>query len=228
MPRGTCAAFISLPLMDKVEIRPTILEVPKPQIDKVLQEIEPLIASVHIDVEDGVFVPRVNDFSHHFVQGLKSKFKFLIDAHLMVKDPLSLVEDYIKVGTEIISFHYESSNHPQDVIERVKDLGAKACLALKLETDVYLSRPFWDDLEEILLMSVNPGWGGQEFDERVLDRIEQLRELGWKGKIKIDGGVNSAVGKKAVEKGADILVAGTALFSHGNIEVNYKKLIDSI
>src|SRR3989344_1211368 len=127
-----------------IEIRPTILEVPKEKIEDTLTQIQPLVKGLHIDVEDGQFVPRVNDFSHYFVSGLKARFDFVYDIHLMVKDPLSMVGDYISSGAEMISFHFEASNHPSEVIKKIKDLGGKACLALKLETDVFLTRPFWE------------------------------------------------------------------------------------
>ncbi len=214
--------------MSTVEIRPTILEVPQEKIKASLKEVANLVTSLHIDVEDGIFVPRKNNFTPQFVKEVKREFGFFCDIHLMVQSPLDIMQDYIRAGGDLITFHFESSNRVPEVVETIKKLGGKACLALKLETEVYLSKPYFVDLEEVLLMSVNPGFGGQEFDTRVLGRIKNLRELGYQGKIKVDGGVGSTVAKKAVEAGANILVVGTALFENGKIEVNYKKLIDSV
>lgn len=216
-----------LPMLS-VEIRPTILEVPQDKIKNTLKEVSSLVTNLHIDVEDGIFVPRKNAFTPGFVKEVKREFRFFCDIHLMVQDPLEVVEDYIRSGGDIISFHFESSNRPQEVVETIQKLGGKVCLALKLETEVYLSKPYWEDLEEILLMSVNPGFGGQEFDPRVIGRIKNLREMGFRGRIKIDGGVKKEVVEKTVAAGADVLVAGTALFESGNIKDNYQKLVGSI
>ena len=214
--------------MSLVEIRPTILEVPPEKIKDSLKVVSSLNTSLHIDVEDGIFVPRKNNFTPQFVKEVKREFRFFCDIHLMVQSPLDIVEDYIRAGGDLITFHFESSNRPPDVIATIKKFGAQVCLVLKLETEMYLTKPYWGDLEEIALMSVNPGFGGQEFDPRVLGRIKNLRELGYKGKIKVDGGVSAGVAKKIIEAGASILVVGTALFESGNIETSYKKLLSSI
>lgn len=207
-----------------IEIRPTILEVPHEQIPQVLKKIAPLVKNVHIDVEDGLFVPRKNDFTPEFVAGLKKDFALGLDVHLMVQDPLSLVEDYIQAGASLISFHYESHNRVPEVLEKIKNRGARSCLALKLETALALSKPFWDEVEEILLMSIEPGYGGQPLKAEIIPRIKELRQLGYGGKIKIDGGIRVGTASACAQAGADILVAGTALFDHGNIRDNYELL----
>jgi ribulose-phosphate 3-epimerase len=211
-----------------VEIRPTILEIPKEKIPSVLDEIKSFADSLHLDIADGEFVQRKNLFSPHLVSWIKEKYDFKIDMHLMVTSPLELVQTYSDVGADILSFHLEASNRPEEVLKKIKENGKLSCLALKLETDVALSKPYWEDLEEILLMGVDPGWGGQEFDDRVYDRISQLRELGWNGKIKIDGGIKVGTAQKAVQEGASVLVAGSALFDHGNILENYQNLLEGI
>lgn len=209
-----------------IEIRPTILEVPPEKIENTLAELAPLVKSLHLDVGDGLFIPRKTSFDPQFTRWVKNKYDFFIDLHLMVQNPLTLVKDYADSGAEIISFHFESSSRVGEVIEEIKRQNKKVCLALKLETSLDKSKPYWDSLEEILLMSVDPGFGGQGFKEEVLPRIQELRKMGWQGKIKIDGGVRVVVARKAVQAGANILVAGTALFESGNIEEAYQRLVN--
>lgn len=211
-----------------IEIRPTILEVPQEEIETTLDQLLPLTKNLHLDVEDGLFVPRKNNFDPEFTKWVKSRYGFSLDVHLMVQNPMVVVADYLKAGADLVSFHFESSLGVEEVLEEIKRQGKKACLALKLETNVAESKPYWDQLEEILLMSVNPGFGGQAFNSQVLERIKELRSLGWTGKIKVDGGVKVGVAHSCVQAGADILVAGTALFESGKIEDNYQLLVDDI
>lgn len=210
------------------EIRPTILEVPPDKITDYLEDIQGLVRWLHLDVGDGQFVPRKNNFTPIFLHQLKKEFDLAIDVHLMVKNPIQYISDYVKVGADLISFHLESDNRPAEVLAEIKKQGAQACLAIKLETEVSLSKGYWGGLDEILIMGVNPGFGGQEFDERALVNIKKLRELGFGGKIKVDGGVRVGLAKELVANGADILVAGTALFGHGNIKENYQALLDDL
>lgn len=214
--------------MPLVEIRPTILEIPEEDIEESLDHIAPLVKTLHVDIEDGSFVSRKTQFDLDFIKWVKETYHLVIDMHLMVQNPQDYVSDYLKAGAEIISFHFESEGDTGQTINKIIENNAKACLALKLETEVEKSQPFFSDLAEILLMSVTPGFGGQEFEVRVLDRITQLRKLGFRGKIKIDGGIKVGPARQCAQNGADILVCGTALFDRDSIEEAYLNLVNDI
>lgn len=169
----------------------------------------------HCDVMDGVFVPNIS-FGIPVVQAIKKEAKKPLDVHLMIVEPDRYFEDFIKAGADIITFHYEACTHIHRAVQRLKSLGVKAGVVLNPHTSVSLLEDIICDLDLVLLMSVNPGFGGQKFIERTFSKTMRLREMidreGSKALIEIDGGVTVENAPLLFNAGADVLVAGSTVF----------------
>lgn len=169
----------------------------------------------HCDVMDGVFVPNIS-FGIPVVQAIKKEAKKPLDVHLMIVEPDRYFEDFIKAGADIITFHYEACTHIHRAVQRLKSLGVKAGVVLNPHTPVSLLEDIICDLDLVLLMSVNPGFGGQKFIERTFSKTMRLREMidreGSKALIEIDGGVTVENAPLLFNAGANVLVAGSTVF----------------
>lgn len=170
----------------------------------------------HLDVMDGVFVPNIS-FGIPVIKAI-SKFALKpLDVHLMIVNPEHYFEQFCEAGANILSIHYEASTHLHRSLQQIRNLGMQAGIVLNPHSPVQLLADIINEADIVLLMSVNPGFGGQKFIERTYSRVEQLRELisksGSKALIEIDGGVDLTNCKKLVNAGADILVAGNTVFS---------------
>lgn len=169
----------------------------------------------HCDVMDGVFVPNIS-FGIPVVQAIKKEAKKPLDVHLMIVEPDRYFEDFIKAGADIITFHYEACTHIHRAVQRLKSLGVKAGVVLNPHTPISLLEDIICDLDLVLLMSVNPGFGGQKFIERTFSKTMRLREMidreGSKALIEIDGGVTVENAPLLFNAGADVLVAGSTVF----------------
>ena len=169
----------------------------------------------HCDVMDGVFVPNIS-FGIPVVQAIKKEAKKPLDVHLMIVEPDRYFEDFKKAGADIITFHYEACSHIHRAVQRLKSLGVKAGVVLNPHTPVSLLEDIICDLDLVLLMSVNPGFGGQKFIERTFSKTMRLREMidreGSKALIEIDGGVTVENAPLLFNAGADVLVAGSTVF----------------
>jgi ribulose-phosphate 3-epimerase len=170
---------------------------------------------IHCDVMDGVFVPNIS-FGIPVIESVKSISRLPLDVHLMIVNPEKYITDFYNAGAEIITVHYETCSHLHRTIEQIKDLGIKASVCLNPHTSVSLLEDIITDVDMVLLMSVNPGFGGQTFIENTYKKVAVLKELIVKKQsgalIEVDGGVNYEVGKNLYEAGADILVAGSFIF----------------
>ena len=173
----------------------------------------------HVDVMDGRFVPNIS-FGFPVMKSIKKHAKKFIDVHLMIVEPEKYVEEFVKEGADLVSVHYEACVHLHRTIHQIKDLGAKAGVVLNPSTPVSVLEDVIADVDLVLLMSVNPGFGGQKFIENTYKKIQQTKELiekyNSKALIEIDGGVNQRNAAKLFEAGADVLVAGNAVFSAEN------------
>lgn len=174
---------------------------------------------VHCDVMDGVFVPNIS-FGLPVVGAVKSISQKPLDVHLMIVNPERYVAGFREAGADIITVHYEVCTHLHRTIQQIKNVGAKASVCLNPHTPVILLEDIISDLDMVLLMSVNPGFGGQKFIENTYRKVTGLKELILKknstAMIEIDGGVNFEVGKNLYEAGADVLVAGSFVFGATN------------
>ena len=169
----------------------------------------------HVDVMDGVFVPNLS-FGMPVIKAIKRHAKKPLDVHLMIVEPDRYISDFKKAGADWLTVHYEACPHLHRSIQAIKAEGMKAGVSLNPHTPVHLLKDIIKDLDLVLLMSVNPGFGGQTFIEQIYSKTKDLRQLidesGSKALIEIDGGVNLETGKKLLECGADALVAGSFVF----------------
>jgi ribulose-phosphate 3-epimerase len=171
----------------------------------------------HIDVMDGHFVPNLT-FGIPLVKALKGVSSIPLDVHIMVSNPDEVALDYVKAGADLLVFHVEAVRHGHRLLHAIKDQGAKAGIALNPGTPIEAALPLLDDLDVVMLMSVNPGFGGQKFIPQTISRVKRLAaELQARGLeheviIEVDGGVNGENGKRLVQAGARALVAGTYVY----------------
>lgn len=182
---------------------------------------------IHLDVMDGVFVPNIS-FGIPVISHVKKISEKPLDVHLMIIDPDRYISDFRNAGADILTVHFEVCKHLHRTISAIRDHGMKACVCLNPHTPVHFLEEIIVYVDQILLMSVNPGFGGQKFIETSYDKVKQLRRL-IEAKnpgvlIEIDGGVNYETGKKLFEAGADILVAGSFIFGSKDPELTIRNL----
>lgn len=174
---------------------------------------------LHIDIMDGVFVPNLS-FGFPVLEAIAPILTKKLDVHLMIVEPMKFVSQLAGLGVDTMNVHYEAVTHLHRAIYAIKDAGMRAAVTLNPHTPVELLTDVITDLDMVLLMSVNPGYGGQRFIPRILDKTRRLRrmidEAGAKTLIEIDGGVNATTGAQLVEAGADVLVAGSYVFGHSD------------
>ena len=170
---------------------------------------------IHIDVMDGVFVPNIS-FGFPLMPPMRKGTKKVLDTHLMIVKPERYVERFAKAGADIITVHLEATEDPRAVIELIKKCGVKAGMSIKPKTPVSAIVPYLNDLDLVLIMSVEPGFGGQSFIEHSIEKISRMKEMilkkGCNCLIEVDGGVAEKNAAAVAKAGADILVAGSAVF----------------
>ena len=175
----------------------------------------------HCDIMDGRFVPNIS-FGIPVVKAIRQLAEKPLDVHLMIVEPEKYFEAFVKAGADIITFHYEASKHIHRAVQQLKALGVKAGVVLNPHTPVAVLEDILGDLDLVLLMSVNPGFGGQKFIERTYEKIRKLRTMidmqGLSTLIEVDGGVNTENASLLFGAGADVLVAGNAVFKSDNPE----------
>ena len=173
----------------------------------------------HIDVMDGHFVPNIS-YGMPVIKAIKKHALKPLDVHLMIEKPERYIEEFANVGADIITVHYESTVHLHRTLTQIEDAGCKAGVVLNLTTPVSVLEDILPKCFIILLMSINPGFGGQKFEEITYKKVNKLRsminEQGLKTHIEIDGGVNGNNAKKLIDAGADVLVAGSYIFKSEN------------
>ncbi|MBP7180487.1 MAG: ribulose-phosphate 3-epimerase [Dysgonomonadaceae bacterium] len=187
------------------------------------KEIEMLNESeadwIHIDVMDGVFVPNIS-FGFPVLDFVKKAARKPLDVHLMIVEPQKFISEVAATGAYMMNVHYEACTHLHRVVQEIKKAGMKAAVTLNPHTPVLLLEDILPDLDMVLLMTVNPGFGGQKFIVHSIEKVAVLKEMILKKNlstlIEVDGGVNLETGKQLIEAGADVLVAGNFVFSSNN------------
>jgi len=173
---------------------------------------------IHCDIMDGHFVPNIT-FGPVVVKAARKCTKLPLDVHLMIKNPDNYLEDFRNAGADIISVHFEEVVHLNRTVNRIKELGAKAGVVINPSTPVSFLKDIAEYIDLLLIMTVNPGFGGQSFIHSQLEKIKQIRAMiavsGRDIELEVDGGINEQTAKLAIAAGADVLVAGNAVFSAG-------------
>ena len=200
-----------------VKIAPSILSADFSKLGEEISDVEKGGAElIHVDVMDGHFVPNIT-IGPLIVESIRPITKLPLDVHLMIENPDQYIESFAKAGADYITVHVEACRHLHRTIQLIKSFGVKAGVVLNPATPVQLIEPIIEDLDIVLLMSVNPGFGGQKFIPSVLNKIKQVRDLakqkGVQLEIEVDGGVNEETARLCVEAGATILVAGSAVYN---------------
>ena len=216
--------------MKKIQISPSILSADFSQLGSEIKKLEESGADlIHVDVMDGHFVPNLT-IGPPVIKNLRRITKLPFDVHLMISPVHKYIENYAEAGADIITIHPEATKNLQDSINLIKKLNKKVGVSLNPETEINTLINEIENIDLILVMSVNPGFGGQEFMPEVLDKIKELKKIKDKNHynydIEVDGGINFTNSKIVLEAGANILVSGTTIFkeNNGNIKSNIEKL----
>ncbi len=170
---------------------------------------------LHLDVMDGAFVPNIS-FGSPVIESIRKKTKLFFDVHLMIKNPQRYIESFVRAGADSITVHVESTSRPRDALQRIRDFDMRAGIALSPATPVSAVLPYLDAVNSVLVMTVEPGFGGQELIPETLDKVRELKkyidEQHLDVDIEVDGGINEQNVGEAIAAGANIIVAGSAIF----------------
>lgn len=211
--------------MKELVIAPSILSLDYSRVDEQLKELDKSNAKwMHFDVMDGHFVPNLT-FGPDLLKGFKKAVDMVMDVHIMVSDPMFFADVFAKAGADIITFHLEAMENIEETVKlcrHIRSMGVMAGVSIKPKTPVDELLPYLEEMDLVLIMSVEPGFGGQSFMEDMLEKVRTLRSVIEERKldtrIEIDGGINAETGKKAVAAGCDALVAGSYVFKQDIIQ----------
>ena len=213
-----------------IKIAPSILAANLLKIEQeVLNVVEAGADYLHIDIMDGHYVPNIT-FGSNFVKSIRPISNITLDVHLMISPVKQYVESFVNAGADIISFHPEADSNPEKIIEKIKSSDCRCGIAVHPKIEIKDIEKYIPLIDLIIVMTVVPGFGGQNFMENQLTKISTLNELrvkeGLEFEIEIDGGINNKTSRLCIDKGADVLVAGSYIYN--SPESDYKKLINSL
>lgn len=199
-----------------IKISPSVLASDLSNLANEVKEIEAAGADmVHLDVMDGVFVSNMS-FGMPVIEALRKQSGMIFDVHLMIVNPEKYAKRFIEAGADILTFHYEASENPEALLDEIRALGVKSAISIKPKTPAEAIFPLLDKCDMVLVMTVEPGYGGQSFMEDMMPKVRAIRdEINRRGidiDIQVDGGINPETAKLAVSAGANVLVAGSSVF----------------
>lgn len=207
----------------KIIVAPSLLAADFSKLREEIQEVESYGAEyLHLDVMDGNFVPNIS-FGAPIISSIRKHSNLVFDVHLMVENPDRFIKDMVDAGADVITIHAEATKHLNRTIQLIKSYGKKVGVALNPSTPLDVIKYDLKDIDMVLIMTVNPGFGGQAFIEGMLQKIRDLRSIDPNIDIQVDGGINNKTSKLVKEAGANILVAGSYLFKG-----DYKQKIESL
>ena len=212
--------------MNKIIIAPSILTASFANLESTIKELEEAGADcLHLDIMDGSFVPQIT-FGSKIVSDIKKITSLPLDVHLMIVSPEKHIDDFAKAGADIISVHYEGNIHLHKLIMQIKNHNIKAGVVLNPHTRVDVIEPLIDDIDNVLIMSVNPGFGGQKFIRNSIKKIEETKKLIGQREIiiSVDGGINLNTCSDVIKAGANLLVAGSAIIDSKDKKETINKL----
>ena len=211
-----------------IKIAPSILASDFSKLGEEIKELDRVkVDFIHIDVMDGVFVPNIS-FGIPIIKSIRKLTNIPFDVHLMITDPSKFIEDFVKAGADIITVHYEADKHIDRTLNYIKSFGIKAGVALNPGTPVCVLNDLISEIDMVLIMSVNPGFGGQKYIKYTFDKLRQVKELAVIRNrellIQVDGGIVKENIGEVVGSGANVIVAGSSVFQNAEIEKNINLL----
>ncbi|MBE7028799.1 MAG: ribulose-phosphate 3-epimerase [Ruminococcaceae bacterium] len=199
-----------------IKISPSLLAADFSDLKNEIKDIQ-TADYVHLDIMDGQFVPNIS-FGAPVVKALRKHSDLVFDVHLMIKNPNKYIEDFVKAGADIITFHVEADDDVDETLDKIKSLGIKCGIVLSPDTEAEAVIPYLDKVDMILLMSVYPGFGGQKYMPRIAEKLKKVKEyIGTRDiDLEIDGGIGEANIDEVINAGANVIVAGTSVFGKAN------------
>ena len=211
-----------------IKIAPSILSADFSRLGEDIEKLHNGGADfIHIDVMDGRFVPNIS-FGMPIIKAIRNRTNKIFDVHLMIEEPSKYIDDFIAAGADIITIHYESEKHIDRAIQYIKSKGVKAAVAINPGTPTFVLKDIIAQLDMVLIMSVNPGFGGQKFISYSIEKIKEVKKMS-EGinddlLIQVDGGIDPSNVQEVINAGANVIVAGSAVFKNGEIENNISLL----